>query len=55
MIGRGFLNRAARMNASKLGLVADFSEGDDAGRDEERFHIGPQGKRTMFCSSRTPG
>ena len=34
----GLLEPRGQDEREKLGLVADFSEGDDTGRDEERFH-----------------
>ena len=34
----GFLEARGENEREKLGLVANFSEGDDSGRDEEGFH-----------------
>jgi hypothetical protein len=50
------LAKARRENeGQELGLVADFREGDDAGRDEKRFQDGTPGRtRDVTMTPRRP-
>jgi len=38
--GQGSLESRCKNEREELSLIADFSEGDDSGRNEERFHNG---------------
>ncbi len=37
--GQRLLEARGQDEGEQLGLVADFGEGDDAGRDEKGFHM----------------